>query len=503
MNFMKAIFTDKLNKTDNFIETFTAIFIIAAVSVFIFVNLIAGFNLPLYIFAMAFGFALSILYPRSGVYATVFLTFIFERFFTLAPIYWNRVEYKIYPLDILMIGILIGIFFQFLSGKIKFRFKGTDFIVAAFFLLSFLYFILSISVWHGDFAISVSAFKNYAFYGLFYFIIRFLFSQKEKLFEFLKFLLGSAVVVTVFVLIGAIRGEGLWTQFTPLSTPGTRILAFTHGFFLSMALLSAIAWITFRKDSFAKFLKIIIPVWTIGIIGTLMRHLWISLAVSIVFLFTALPAKEKKKVGILFSRYILLLIVLVVFLGYIALLFPDFGISKAFLDAAGVAGKRFISTTQVSVDESLNWRKNVWKSAWDEFQKTPLFGIGYGKKLSVEIGTKYRDFVEVRNIHNSPLTIFIQMGVWGIGLVLYSVYTLMKKSLLVLRNGKMDKEDRFLLIVFLAFFINYLIAFLFQTYLETNLLGIFFWIILGGLAVLTQENEAEETKLNIANDKMQ
>ena len=101
---MKAIFNDKLSKKEISVETSTVIFIIAAVSLFVLSNFIVGFSLPLYLFAVLFGFALSIVFPRSGFYAIVFLTVVFERFFTLVPIYWNRAEYKIYPLDILFVG---------------------------------------------------------------------------------------------------------------------------------------------------------------------------------------------------------------------------------------------------------------------------------------------------------------------------------------------------------------------------------------------------------------
>jgi len=103
-------------------EIITAFFVIAAVSLFIFSNFLVGFNLPLYLFAMGFGFFVAVLFPRSGVYAIVFLTFVFERFFTLAPVYWNRTEYKIYPLDILFIGVLIGTLVDVgRLQKVKFR----------------------------------------------------------------------------------------------------------------------------------------------------------------------------------------------------------------------------------------------------------------------------------------------------------------------------------------------------------------------------------------------
>jgi O-antigen ligase len=249
-----------------------------------------------------------------------------------------------------------------------------------------------------------------------------------------------------------------------------------------------------RKDSYSDFLKIMIPIWVIGIVGSLMRHLWISLFISVVFLFFLLPKKNKKVLKNIFFHYAFFAAVLFVLVAYVSFLFPQASISKVFNGALGVAGQRFVSTAQVSSDESLNWRRSVWQATWKDFQHSLVFGLGYGKKISVEIGLKYKDFVEVRNIHNSLLTIFIQMGLWSVALVAAMLWFLFKSVYFALRKSEKELGDTsFLRLAFLALFVNYLAAFLFQTYLETNLLGIFFWIILGGLSVLGN-NEIEETK---------
>ncbi|MDP1845828.1 MAG: O-antigen ligase family protein [Candidatus Moranbacteria bacterium] len=477
--------------SQNLIETSTAIFIVAAVSIFIFANFIVGFSLPLYLFAVAFGFVLSVVYPRSGFYAIVFLTVIFERFFTLVPIYWNRAEYKIYPIDIIFAGVILGIIFQLIKNGLPRKLKIADYLVAVFIFAGAAYFIASAYLLRTDASIAFSTFKNYSFYGLFYFVVIFLFSDKERLLRLLKFFMAGAVVATIFIFIGIIRGEGLWTGFTPLSTPGTRILAFPHAFFFTMAVLVSLAWIAFRKDSYATFLKIMIPIWAIGIVGSLMRHLWISLFVSIIFIFFLLPKENRNRLKKIMFHYALIGVIAMIFLSYLSFLFPASDFSKTFASATGITGKRFVSTVQVTSDESLNWRKSVWQSTWREYKDNLIFGLGYGKKVSVEIGTKYKDFVEIRNIHNSLLTIFIQMGLWS-ALLFASLFWLLAKPLLMKVSRAFDPFDlQFLKIAFLAIFLNYLIAFLFQTYLETNLLGIFFWIILGGLAVLNSNTKIE------------
>ncbi|MFA5925526.1 MAG: O-antigen ligase family protein [Parcubacteria group bacterium] len=477
----------KIAKSE-FIETSTAVFIIAAVSLFILANFVAGFNFPIYFFAMAAGFALSIVFPRSGFYAIVFLTVIFERFFTLVPIYWNRTEYKIYPIDILFAGVMLGTIYQIIKNGLPRKLKIVDYLIAIFILASAVYFLASAFFLHADEAIAFSTFKNYSFYGLFYFAFIFLFSEREKIFQLLKFFLAAASAASIFIFIGIIRGEGLWTEFTPLSTPGTRILAFPHAFYFSMALLASFVWLSFKKSKVNKFLYALIPIWTAGIIGSLMRHLWISLFISVLFLFYLLPQKNSKTLKTMLLHYAFFGAVLFILAAYISFIFPQSGVSKVFRGAAGVAGQRFVSTAQVSSDESLNWRKSVWEAAWTDFQHSLIFGLGYGKMVSVEIGLKYKDFIEVRNIHNSLLTMFIQMGIWSIALItaiFYSIFRPLYSNIRKPRKGPAgNAEIKFFQVVFVVLFINYLIAFLFQTYLETNLLAVFFWIILGGLAVL-------------------
>jgi len=454
-------------------EIITAFFVIAAVSLFIFSNFLVGFNLPLYLFAMGFGFFVAVLFPRSGVYAIVFLTFVFERFFTLAPVYWNRTEYKIYPLDILFIGVLIGTLVD--VGRLqKVKFRVVDGLIAIFFLASAVYFFASISFFSTDAAVAFSTFKNYAFYGLFYFAIIFLFNDKEKLSWLFKFMLAGSVLITIFIFIGIWRGEGLWTEFTPLSTPGVRILAFPHAFYLSMAVLISLAMLS-TKDKTAKntagksryylvgcknsreiflgnrsWLLMLVLIWLVGIVGSLMRHLWISLFISVFFLYFLLSKENQSRLKKIFFHYFLMVLVLLVVLAYLSFLFPHSNLAKTFSSIVGITGKRFVSTTQISSDESLNWRRLVWQSTWKEFQHSLVFGLGYGKKVSVEIGTKYRDFVEIRNIHNSLLTIFIQMGIWSLALILAVFWLLFKPAYLNLRKSAFPALNKtaFLQVVF-------------------------------------------------------
>lgn len=459
------------------LEKTGAIFIILLASFFILSNFTVGFIFPLFIFFFGLSAVIAFSHPRSGIYAIVFLTFIFERFFTLQPIIIGRSEYKLYPLDILFLAVILGIIFQKIQGKIKFNFKKIDFLLIGFILLSAVYFVAVIFIGKSDFALSFSSFKNYAFYPLFYFAIIFLINKKEHLENFLRFAFAGAVGIIFFIIFGIVSGEGLWSQFTPLSTEGVRTLAFTHAFYLSIVLMGAISYFIFNKQAFSKIYYAVLILWIVGIMGSMMRHLWIGLAVAIVLMYFIIPKDIKNNFRKLTISIIASALIFFVGLVYLASIFPNTEISDASNSVSKVISSRFVSVFSASNDESFAWRTVAWKEALKEYSKNPVLGIGFGKKVFVEIG-KYRDLVEVRNIHNSLLVILVQMGILPVILLLLFIY---KNAKSLWKKASKDWLDYALLGI--ACF--YLVVILFQPYLETNLLGIFFWMILGLIRVKT------------------
>lgn len=498
-------------------ETISAIFIIAFVSLFVLANFAAGFVLPLFILAMAVGAGIAFFYPRSGVAAIIFLTFIFERFFTLQPIIWGRAEYKLYPLDIILAAVLAGIVFNFINScyrlparnapkhiwsggrpqsigvassgskrlffQKKLSLSGADFYLIAFTILAAVYFFISAFVLKTDFSLSFSSFKHYAFYPLLYFAVAYLFNSKERILWLFKFALAGAIGIIFFIVYGLINGVGLWSEFTPLSTEGIRTLAFPHAFYLSLAIIGLITYLIFSEKSnitkftgrskmlYRNFYWILMLVWVIGIIGSMMRHLWISLFASIAVLFLTLPKEKRHNLKKILGQGTMLAVAFIILIVYFALLLPASGFKDATNSVGDIIGSRINSLASAFGDESFSWRGVVWKEAAKKYLESPIFGIGFGKKIYVEI-EKYKDFIEVRNIHNSPLVILVQMGIAAIFLLLAFIYKNIKALYQKINKDWID----FALIAILT---NYLIAFLFQPYLETNLLGIFFWIILG------------------------
>lgn len=501
-----------MNKSLNFYtETISAIFIIAFASLFVLANFAAGFVLPLFILAMAVGAGIAFFYPRSGVAAIIFLTFIFERFFTLQPIIWGRAEYKLYPLDIILVAVLAGVIFYFFNKRgsasldrnnpKRPNLLRVDYYLIIFIILAAVYFFISAFVLKTDFNLSFSSFKHYAFYPLLYFAVVYLFNNKEKIIWLFKFALAGAIGIIFFIFYGLITGSGLWSEFTPLSTEGIRTLAFPHAFYLSLAIIGLITYLIFSEKSnitksagrskmlYKNFYWVLILVWTIGIIGSMMRHLWISLFISVVALFLMLSKEKRHDFKKFLSRGAILAIAFIILIVYFALLLPTSGFKDTTNYIGDIIESRIGSLASVSGDESFSWRGVVWKETARKYLESPIFGIGFGKKIYVEI-EKYKDFVEVRNIHNSPLVILVQMGIIAIFAFLAFVYKNFKAL-----YWKMNKDwIDFTLIAALA---NYLVAFLFQPYLETNLLGIFFWIVVGLVRVIASNPHESTNSLQI------
>lgn len=444
--------------------------IVALVSCFILLNLWSGFSLAIYSFVFLTVLLLAFLRPQPGLMAVVFLTMVFERFFTLQPLLIGRNEYKLYPLDILLAGIFLGIGWQILNGKIKPKWRRLDFLMLGFIALGCAYFAASLFGSDAEFSLVFSSFKNYAAYPLIYFAVVWLLDKPEDRKNFMLFGLYGALTIILFILYGALSGGGLWTEYTPLSTEGIRLLAFTHAFYLSLAILGLLAWLLMGHRIKPSEMGLLI-LWTFGIVGSMMRHLWIGLIAAVGLLLFLVPRQNQKNIGSLVRYLAVAFLATAAILFYLFTVFPNSDLRYKLTDAQNVIVHRLATLWSSESDESFAWRGSAWQSALKDYREHPILGLGFGRKVIVEVDN-YIDFVEIRNIHNSWLVLLIQMGLPGILLI---GLILLEAARLTLKRHGMDWLDLFLISA-LAFFC---IVALFQPYLETNLLGLFFWLILG------------------------
>lgn len=483
------LFMRKLTQNKGFSsETMAMLFIVAFVAAFILAQFLIGFHFGLFVVSMVVSVGLVLRWPRAGLFAMIVLMVVFERFYTLQPILIGLDAYKLYPIDIFIFAIVVAAAMRMLSGKIRHRFRAADWLLLAFFGAVTAIFILSM-VGFGDrsFETAFSTWKSYVFYGAVYFLVSFFVSKKEHLAHLVKIFLAASAAATIFVFIGIVRGEGLWTQYTPLSTSGIRILAFPHAYYFALALLvalySAKHWFVSHGSKRWFFLGII-SLWIVGIFGSLMRHLWLGLGAS-VFVMLWLIAREYRKSILDISRVLIvggMVIFLISF--YFIVLFPRSDMGDRMTDLSSTLSERIVSIGDSS-DESIAWRGVVWGSALHAFSQNAISGTGFGMNVPVEIDD-YREFVEIRNIHNSWLALLIQTGVIGFGLFVAFLFVLIRSVWRRYSDDPVLETSKYATVGILSF---QSIVFLSQPYLETNLLSVFFWLNLGVMrSLLDYEN---------------
>ncbi len=538
-------------------ETGALSLLLVFLSGYVLFTMLFGFYLSVFVALLAPALVLGVLFPRAAMLASLVMTILFERFYTLSPVIWNDIEYKLYPLDLVLGIAFVSAFVSWMknfhavsdvahsyphpsvplppprledsalplrqgewgqparnasrndagglpsgrgTGDRILRFTFIDWMLIAFFLL--VSGILVASLFGGtgtSLQAAFSTWKNYVFYGLSYFLVRKLFRTGDDMRHAAKVLLSAVTVAIVFLVIGIVRGEGLWTEFTPLSTSGTRILAFPHAFYYSLAsvaiLFSARLWISERLKRNLLFL--LLAVLTIGIVGSLMRHLWLGIAGALVFGFVFFPY-ECRKTLLRLGAYVGAAVLAVSVLGFIAFsLDSGSDLSVRIGQHAGTVVER-ISSMNDPYDESIAWRQEVWKSSLAKFAESPVFGVGFGAQVPVELAD-YRAFVEVRDMHNSWLAMLIQTGIVGMG-----VFALFLGSLFVklFRLRLTDDTLRAARQVLLGLIVFQSLVFFSQPYLETNLLGLFFWVTLGfARSLIGMERESAPASMNIPSEE--
>ena len=439
---------------------------------FLGLKLAFGFSLIIYIPLAIAALIMSIAVPAAGLTACLVLTIVFANYFSLQGVELDATVYKFYLPDILLIGSYVGLLARLVKGRITLRWRWPETLLIAFIILTFLYFILSIAVLDGQFALAFSSFKNYAFYPLIYFAVYLAFPDKAGIKQLAYFAFGACLAIIFFIVYGVAAGKGLWTDITPLTTSGNRLLDFDHAFYLGLANIAGLSYLIFGKQiAWKKVWLWLLPVFIFGVVGSLMRHLWIAGLAALGFMFALPVMRGRQEAKRAFADYLVSGTAIILMVLLAVNLFPNLPFSQKLYDIKDQTVERMFSLAN-SQDTSFTWRSSVWESAWWQYRNNLLMGIGFGQKVFVEM-PDYLDYVEVRNVHNSFLAVAVQMGLISFGILSAFLLWLFVGLLKRLYDWPLANSALACMMVFCF------IAFLFQPYLEANFFNIVFWTLLG------------------------
>lgn len=424
--------------------------------------------------------------PEAGIHIIIFCSMIFERWFGLSPLVFGGSAIKIYPLDIVLILTTFSIILR-LSPKDVSISKKVITPIIAFFLAVVIWSGLSVS-WGGDPALVGSLVKNILFYSLMFFLVVLFVRDKKAWQRILTTVMICGVMIIGFIVYGILSGQGLWSSYTPLSTAGSRMLAATHAFFLILPIFLITNLYVFKKRVFGQWDLLMLFIWLIGIIASLLRNIWLGIAVGFGLTLFLLPRGKRGRFVAIILKVSALAVITVFVLAWASYLATaDSSLIDPYVKAIQ---ERVVSLNPFSSqDESSIFRLAALKEAWQVFMDNPLFGIGFGQDIKFEIsGNEYQ--IAVRELHNDFLAFVLQLGLVGFAAFITFIFSVLRESLSsIKRSAGLDRPS---LIALLAFVVCFLVLSLFGTYWETNFFLIFFWLAYG--LIIASRNFAESNE---------
>jgi len=353
------------------------------------------------------------------------------------------------------------------------KFKLLDYSLLLFFGWVAIIFWFSLAFWDASLQPAFSSLKNYVFYPALFFVVWYWFRDRQILKYWLGFFIAGACLSLGFFAYGLIVGQGLWTEITPLSTSGSRFLDFNHAFYLCLAFILGLSHLIWQKDRVSNLIIWLLPLFLIAVAGSLMRHLWLALGVYLLWLVVTLGT-GRASLKILVTKYLAAGIMTLALVLFIFNLLPQSDLNQQVNQQQGYFVAR-LSSIFDDGDTSIAWRGTLWQVVWDNFLLNPLVGQGLGQRVFIDMGS-YKDYVELRNVHNSFLAILTQVGL--IGFLLFVIFTI-GQLVKVWRYKAKDNLSQMVRYSLSGVIIFCSVAFLFQPYLEANFFSIWWWIILG------------------------
>ena len=302
------------------------------------------------------------------------------------------------------------------------------------------------------------------YYSAFYFLVPILLNSLKKIKWFIHILFFSNCLLII-------------SEIFKISVPG---LGSFRYYYFSIALILLIFCLLLSKKKMVKlFAYILILIDFIIIIFDKIRGSWVSLFISVLFIFYLyfrLPVlrKDLKKI-VFFIITVTLIIILVIF--FLSQFKP--GIVRKILDE--FEGIYKFNSLDTAPANNVKWRLMVWGDIFRESLEKPLLGYGFGKPFLSESLREYdwltpgEDWMDP---HNSYLSILYRIGFIGLFAFLFIIFRFFKLTINFINNCK-DNQVRVYIAGFLTTIVFILGISLFAVVLEGPFLGIFLWINMG------------------------
>jgi O-antigen ligase len=457
--------------------------LLGSMGVFLFMSVVVGQIFSLYLAALFLSAIAIFIYPQSGIIAIFLFTMWFERFFTLQELVIDIHSYKLYPLDFLLIFSIFSVLIHLYAKKIHWKWHAFDWPILIFGGVVTAAFLRSL-VSHSQFSLAFSTYKNYFLYAIVYFLVSVLFTTKKEWKFFMKWFAVGGVGLLFFLAYGLLSGSGLWSEFTPLSTYGSRLIAGTHIFYFVMFAFYLLAHHLWQERGYTEWKQVnylLLLLSAVALVVSLVRHLWIAVAAIFVLWVFFLP-KSKRYQLLHLAGYVVgsVFIFFIVYLWLHGLILGEL--------PKWIAEQQYIVTQRLNIfsilqghDTSFGWRTAMWSGALQTWWQQPLFGVGIGNVFSGFY--EFTSFeIPVRDLHNNYLGMLLQLGILGVSSVVYWFFHILRQLSTLWK--KMRGEDAFetrMLFTWGSIIVLFMIVFSISVYWDINLFIIWWWLALAAI----------------------
>ncbi|MFH1291662.1 MAG: O-antigen ligase family protein [bacterium] len=466
---------------------------VLAMSVFILNSLFFGQSLFLYIAILALC-ALSIFYqPKTGIYIIILATIWFERHFTLQSLVIGQSVYKIYPLDFIIIFTSLSVLYRIIKDKWRWQWGKLDkpiLLFGAICTFGYMYGIAKTGV--SDY-FAFGTYKNYFLYAIIYALMGFLFKTRKDWKELMIWFSVGGLGLFYFMFYGIINGHGLWSEYTPLSTSGERLIAGTHVFYMLMFGFWLLALYLWPKLEKVRYPRKIVP-WFLGLVSlalliSLVRHLWLAIAgVAVVWMIFLLRQQKIKFVSLFLKG---------LFVSTVAILAYAWIIGLATSQAPPILNQVWhVLTERASVetimsleDSSAHYRILAWKAGLQAWQENPLLGTGLGQTITgMKEDASYIFTIAAKEMHNNYLSMLVQMGLLGILVLFYWFWIIIKEILGLWKKLKFKHNfDTALFFCWGSTVLLFMLVFVISVYWDVNLFVIWWWLAVSAISYLLKQ----------------